>query len=71
MYCAGGKTIAIIDPGGWLTPMYPCFEHSTLPNVMPSFPWRYYAPGAGSIWTAKNAGVFLHDKSPQTDPADE
>ena len=36
--------------------MYPCFEHNTIPDVLPStVSWRYYAPNAGSIWTAPNA----------------
>lgn len=36
--------------------MYPCFEHNTIPDVLPStVTWRYYAPNAGSIWTAPNA----------------
>lgn len=35
--------------------IYPCFEHETLPDVLPSVGWRYYTPSAGSIWTAPNA----------------
>ena len=35
---------------------YPCFEHNTIPDVLPgSVSWRYYTPTAGSIWTAPNA----------------
>jgi len=36
--------------------MYPCFEHSTLPDLLDAkkLSWRYYAPSAGSIWTAPN-----------------
>jgi phospholipase C len=36
--------------------MYPCFEHNTIPDVVPStVTWRYYTPNAGSGWTAPNA----------------
>src|SRR5216683_3014847 len=36
--------------------MYPCFEHETVPDLLPTeLTWRYYAPNAGSIWTAPNA----------------
>lgn len=36
--------------------MYPCFDHNTIPDVLPAnVTWRYYAPGAGSIWTAPDA----------------
>jgi phospholipase C len=36
--------------------IFPCFEHQTMPDVLPaSVKWKYYATGAGSIWTAPNA----------------
>jgi phospholipase C len=36
--------------------IYPCFQHDTMPDVLPaSVTWRYYASAAGSIWTAPNA----------------
>jgi len=36
--------------------VYPCFHHKTIPDILPAqFSWRYYAPSAGSIWTAPNA----------------
>jgi phospholipase C len=37
--------------------MYPCFDHPTLTDELnaKSISWRYYAPSAGSIWTAPNA----------------
>lgn len=36
--------------------VYPCFDHKTIPDILPApFSWRYYAPGAGSIWTAPDA----------------
>jgi len=51
------ETVAMIDPAGNETPMYPCFEHPTLTDLLDaaSITWRYYAPSAGSIWTAPNA----------------
>ncbi len=51
--------VQLIDATGKEDPkqrIYPCFEHQTLPDVLPpSVSWRYYAPGAGSIWTAPDA----------------
>jgi phospholipase C len=34
-----------------------CFDHITMANLLdpPGISWRYYAPGAGSIWTAPNS----------------
>ena len=34
-------------------PMYPCFEHPTLTDLLEThgITWRYYTPTAGSIWT--------------------
>ncbi len=36
---------------------YPCFDHPTLSDLLEAkgVTWRYYAPSAGSIWTAPNA----------------
>ena len=49
-------TVRLITPGGDQSQrIYPCFEHSTMPDVLPALSWRYYAPSAGSIWTAPNA----------------
>jgi phospholipase C len=43
-------------PGVENTSIYPCFEHDTMPDLFRSkVTWRYYAPNAGSIWTAPNA----------------
>ena len=52
-----GTTVALIDPSGKEDQhIYPCFEHKTIPDLFFSaFSWRYYTPGAGSIWTAPNA----------------
>jgi len=52
------RASAIVEeilPGNQTQSIYPCFEHDTLPDVLPSVSWRYYAPGPGSIWTAPNA----------------
>ncbi len=36
---------------------YPCFEHNTVSDLLQprGITWRYYSPGANSIWTAPNA----------------
>jgi phospholipase C len=54
-----GATVQLVDANGVEDPgnkVYPCFEHSTMADVLPaSVTWRYYAPGAGAIWTAPDA----------------
>jgi len=52
-----GTTVELITPnGGEDQKVYPCFEHQTMSDILPTgFTWRYYAPSAGSIWTAPNA----------------
>ena len=51
-----GTTVELIDPSGENSWMYPCFEHSTVSDLLTSgLTWRYYAPSAGSIWTAPNS----------------
>jgi phospholipase C len=48
-------TVAMIDPlGSQSTKLYPCFEHPTLMDLLDqkNVTWRYYAPTAGSLWTA-------------------
>jgi len=52
-----GTTVQLIDSNGSeKDAVYPCFEHMTMVDLLPStFTWRYYAPSAGSIWTAPNA----------------
>jgi len=53
---AAGTTVQLIDPTGENRKVYPCFEHSTMADLLPGgVTWRYYAPSAGSIWTAPNA----------------
>jgi phospholipase C len=54
-------TVQLINSAGVEEPgqkIYPCFEHQTIPDVLPpnnTVTWRYYAPSAGSIWTAPDA----------------
>ncbi len=50
-----GTTVPLIDRTGENQKVYPCFEHSTMADLLSGFSWRYYAPSAGSIWTAPNA----------------
>ena len=51
--------VKLIDAAGSetaLAPVYPCFDHKTIPDVLPKgVTWTYYAPDATSIWTAPNA----------------
>ncbi len=50
--------VAMIDATGReASSQYPCFEHPTLTDLLNKkfVSWRYYAPSAGSIWTAPNA----------------
>ncbi|MFZ0439437.1 MAG: alkaline phosphatase family protein, partial [Candidatus Sulfotelmatobacter sp.] len=52
------EIVSMINPAGnESSSMYPCFEHQTLTDLLEAanITWRYYAPTAGSIWTAPNA----------------
>ncbi|HLW84223.1 MAG TPA: alkaline phosphatase family protein [Candidatus Sulfotelmatobacter sp.] len=54
------ETVTMIDATGSETnfpPEYPCFDHPTLTDFLDTagITWRYYAPSAGSIWTAPDA----------------
>jgi phospholipase C len=51
------QTVLLIAANGTETQkVYPCFEHQTMADLLPSsITWRYYAPSAGSIWTAPDA----------------
>ena len=60
--CVAGPTqlVQLIDANGVEAPtneIFPCFEHETVADLLQprNLTWRYYAPGAGSIWTAPNA----------------
>lgn len=64
-----GALVALIDPNGnQSSSMYPCFEHATLSDELEAagLTWRYYAPSAGSIWTAPNA--IQHICGPNAQP---
>ena len=60
-----GSTVKLIDPAGSETsnnPVYPCFEHQTLTDLLEakSLTWRYYTPGTApyaspAIWTGPEA----------------
>jgi len=53
-----GTTVELINPlGVESSSQYPCFEHATLTDLLDAkaVSWRYYAPSAGSIWTAPDA----------------
>jgi len=64
-----GTTVEVIDPeGDESTQIYPCFEHPTLTDELDAkgISWKYYAPNAGSIWTAPDA--ILHMCGPNATP---
>ena len=55
---AATTTVELISPlGVENSSQYPCFEHATLTDLLDTagVSWRYYAPSAGSIWTAPDA----------------
>jgi phospholipase C len=51
------EVVRLIAPSGIESSAYPCYDHPTLTDLLNgnSISWRYYAPSAGSIWTAPNA----------------
>jgi phospholipase C len=60
--CIAAQTnlVAMINAYGSETAQpyqYPCFEHPTMSDLLDTkgLSWRYYAPSAGSIWTAPDA----------------
>jgi phospholipase C len=53
-----GSIVPLIDPNGNpAPPVYPCFEHPVLSDLLDAqgLSWIYYAPKPGGIWTAPNA----------------
>jgi len=52
-----GTIVDLISPPGVTNgPIYPCFDHNTIPDILPAnVSWRYYSPGPNSIWNAPNA----------------
>ena len=59
-------TVRLIDTKGESQKIYPCFEHTTLTDLLEDIgvSWKYYTPSAGSIWTAPDA--INHICSPST-----
>lgn len=56
--CVAPKTsyVVLITPNGD-EQTGPCFEHNTIPDILPAnITWRYYtSAGAGGMWTSPNA----------------
>src|SRR5260221_395986 len=52
-----GAFVPLVTPSGENKAIYPCFERLTMSDLLNSrgVSWKYYAPGAGSIWTAPDA----------------
>jgi len=54
-----GTTVTLIGPNGVeVSPgLYPCYDHPAMSDLLDAegITWRYYAPSAGSIWTAPDA----------------
>ena len=64
-----GSAVALINAKGVeFKSVYPCFEHETLGDLLDRarVSWRYYTPGAGSLWTAPDA--IRHICRPGADP---
>jgi phospholipase C len=57
-------TVALIGPDGRENQRtYPCFEHATIPDLLPpTVTWRYYTSGLG-LWTAPNAIQHICESS--------
>ena len=49
--------VRLVTPNGENTHIYPCFERQTMADLLDNagISWKYYGPGAGSIWTAPDA----------------
>jgi phospholipase C len=54
---AATTTVELIDTTGENQSIYPCFDHQTMADLFDGInvSWKYYAPSAGSIWTAPDA----------------
>jgi uncharacterized repeat protein (TIGR03803 family) len=53
---APGDQVSLMTPAGQIGTTYPCFEHQTLPDLLPStVTWRYYEPPGVPIWNAPQA----------------
>jgi phospholipase C len=60
-----GTLVQLITPTGETGTTYPCFEHLTLPDLLPStVTWRYYTPFPGvPIWDAPIAISHMCESS--------
>jgi len=63
------ETVTMINAAGSETAQpaeYPCFDHPTLTDLLDTegISWRYYAPSAGSIWTAPDAISHICQEQP-------
>ena len=63
------EIVTMIDASGSETAQpgeYPCFDHPTLTDLLDDqgISWRYYAPSAGSIWTAPDAISHICQEQP-------
>jgi phospholipase C len=57
-------TVQLITPAGETGTTYPCFEHQTLPDLLPStVTWRYYEPPGVPIWNAPLAISHMCESS--------
>jgi phospholipase C len=65
---AATTTVELITPAGEKQKIYPCFEHETLSDLLSAagISWKYYTPGASSIWTAPNAIDHICEPSKPT-----
>jgi phospholipase C len=66
---AAGTTVALIDPtGNESSSMFPCFEHTTLSDLLDAngISWRYYSAGFTDIWVAPNAINHICQPNPPT-----
>ncbi len=52
-----GTIVQLITTQGESQSIYPCLDHETMADLFDAIKvsWKYYAPSAGSIWTAPNA----------------
>jgi phospholipase C len=56
-----GSTVQTIDPNHVIENIYPCFNRSTLPQLIEAagLTWRYYAASANSLWNAPNSIDYM------------
>jgi phospholipase C len=63
------ETVNLIEPNGKTAKTYPCFEHTTLPDLLPNgVTWRYYAKQAGAGGVLWNAPIAIQHICQSTGP---